>query len=103
MHDAEQQAAIATEMKKDYLDAKVLPDGSIAGLIDLVTTRAIVLGCTRDGWERRFCFKDRALADQRFAELESEDAEPVGWTARRPQRPADYAPPGASDSEGGET
>lgn len=40
------QQQIADELKRDngYLDAKVLPDGSIALLMELFTTRAICLG-----------------------------------------------------------
>lgn len=66
-----------------HLDARVLPDGSVAGLIDLLFTRAIILGCCATGWTRRFCFEDRALATQRFKELCSEDDEPTGYIARR--------------------
>lgn len=70
-----------------YIAGRVLPDGSIAVLCDLITTRAIMLGVNRDGWSRRFCFKSRQLANQRFAELQSEDDEPEGWIARRPEQP----------------
>ena len=66
-----------------YSAARVLPDGSIAATLDLLYTRAICLGVTRWGWENRFCFEDRALADRRFAALESEEDEPAGFTARR--------------------
>lgn len=79
-------AELAAQMRHwGYINTRVLPDGSVAGLLELVTTRAIVLGCTEDGWSRRFCFADRQLADQRFAELQSEDDEPQGFIARRPQ------------------
>jgi len=66
-----------------YIAARVLPDGSVAALLDLAYTRAICLGVTRWGWENRFCFEDRALADRRFARLESEEDVPVGFIARR--------------------
>lgn len=90
MERAEVESKAAAELAKQmlgwgHLKARVLPDGSVAGLIDLLTTRVIVLGCTEDGWSRRFCFADRSLADQRFAELQSEDDEPQGYIARRPQ------------------
>lgn len=90
MDRAEVENKAAADLAKQMLQwghrqARVLPDGSVAGLIDLLTTRAIVLGCTEDGWSRRFCFADRQLADQRFAELQSEDDEPQGFIARRPQ------------------
>lgn len=66
-----------------YIDARVLPDGTVAGLQDLLFTRAIVLGCTRDGWAQRFCFEDRSLALQRYAQLAGEDDVPAGHVASR--------------------
>ena len=66
-----------------YRAARVLTDGSIAATLDLIFTRAICLGVTRWGWENRFCFEDRALANLRFAELQSEDDVPTGFIARR--------------------
>lgn len=66
-----------------YLDARVLPDGSVAGINDLMFTRSIALGCSWDGWSRRYCFEDRELADQRFQALQSEDDVPEGSVANR--------------------
>lgn len=72
------------ELRGQYMDARELPDGSIACLLELICTRAILLGCTRDGFAARFCFEDRALASKRFSELQSEDDVPSGFIARRP-------------------
>jgi hypothetical protein len=66
-----------------YREVRVLPDGSVAALADLLYTRAIVLDCDLIGYGARFCFKDKALADQRFAELQSADDVPEGFIARR--------------------
>lgn len=83
--DATHQHALAEHLRRsgDYLNVKVLPDGSVAALQDLLYTRAICLGCNSEGWTRRFCFKDRGLAVRRFADLQSEDDEPAGFIARR--------------------
>lgn len=70
-----------------YLSVRRLPDGSIAALGDLMFTRAIFLGCNPLGWERRFCFDDRKRANAEFNKLVSEDDEPTGWIARRPEQP----------------
>lgn len=70
-----------------YLDVRRLEDGSIAALGELMFTRAIYLGCNAEGWERRFCFQDRGLASEQFDKLKSEDDEPTGWIARRPEQP----------------
>ena len=72
-----------------WLDARVLPDGSVAALQRLLTTTGLFLGMTRYGYESRYCFADPALARQRFDELQSEDDVPAGWLARRPERPED--------------
>lgn len=82
--DAEQLARHINSMGA-YLDVRVLPDGSVAAVGDLLTTRAIFLGCNAWGYERRFCFADRQLALQRFAELQSEDDMPAGFIASRPK------------------
>lgn len=66
-----------------YREARVLSDGSVAGVQDLLFTRAIVTGCSRGGWGNRFCFDDLALADKRFIELQSEDDVPPGHIAAR--------------------
>ena len=75
--------AIAAAVQHDYLSTRVLQDGSVACLGDLIFTRAIILGVSRCGYSRRFCFEDRVLASKRFAELSSEDDVPDGYVARR--------------------
>jgi hypothetical protein len=69
--------------EQGYLQVKELEDGSIAAILDLMYTRAIILGVDAYGYSSRFCFKDRALADRRFLELTSEDDVPEGFIARR--------------------
>lgn len=89
MEDINRCAAVDLALRlpsMGYRDARVLPDGSVAALLDLLFTRAICLGCHEDGWTRRFCFEDRALADQRYVELQSEDDVPAGHVARRTAR-----------------
>ncbi len=70
-----------------YLQVRRLPDGSVAATGDLMFTRAIFMRCELYGWERRFCFADRARADSEFQKLVTEDDEPTGWIARRPEQP----------------
>lgn len=83
MDDVKLTEALAEELRKDYRAVRILPDGSIAAIGDLLFTRALFLGCTQWGYERRFCFENRPLADQRFTELQSDGDEPQGYTARR--------------------
>lgn len=67
----------------NYLDVRQLEDGSIIAIGDLIFTRAIYMDVNAQGWSRRFCFEDQALADREFQRLKNEDEEPVGWIARR--------------------
>jgi len=78
-------AEIVTYLKDQYREVRVLPDGTVAAIHDLLTTRSIMLDCDEWSFKRRFCFSDRALADKRFAELESAQDVPQGYVARRPE------------------
>lgn len=80
--DAQKLCAWLVE-SQGYLEARVLPDGSVAALGDLMFTRSIVLGCDWDGWAYRFCFENRPLANVRYHELQSEEDVPEGHIARR--------------------
>lgn len=77
------QEMLAHLKEQGYQDARVLEDGSIVAIGNLMYTRAIYMDCNMTGFGRRFCFEDRALADTEFARLKTEDDEPVGWIARR--------------------
>lgn len=84
LHDSQAAQAMCKELvKQGYMEGRVLPDGSVALLGELLYTRAIYLGATREGWARRFCFEDRDLASARFRSLESEQDEPEGYVATR--------------------
>ena len=66
-----------------YEDVRMLDDGTIVGIGNLMFTRAIYMDMNGNGWGRRFCFEDRALADQEYQRITSGDDEPTGWIARR--------------------
>ncbi len=66
-----------------YRDVRLLDDGSIIAIGELMFTRAIYMDVNQDGWGRRFCFQDKPLADKEFQRLSNEDTEPSGWIARR--------------------
>lgn len=66
-----------------YREVRLLEDGSIIAIGDLMFTRAIHMDVDMLGWGRRFCFENRGLADAEFHRLTSGDEEPVGWIARR--------------------
>lgn len=81
MTDAELLAQI--KELGEYRDVRLLDDGSIIAIGELMFTRAIYMDVNQDGWGRRFCFKDKPLADKEFQRLSNEDMEPSGWIARR--------------------
>lgn len=66
-----------------YRDVRLLEDRSIVAIGDLMFTRAIYMDVDLNGWGRRFCFENRALADTEFHRITDGDQEPVGWIARR--------------------
>lgn len=66
-----------------YRDVRLLEDGSIIAIGDLLFTRAIYMDVERMGWGRRFCYENRALADAEFQRIADGDQEPTGWVARR--------------------
>ena len=80
---ASESEEIARWLKTQYLDARVLPDGSVAAIQDLLFTRAILLGCDDETWKARFCFEDRNLAIAQFAALQSASDTPQGFIAKR--------------------
>lgn len=85
----ENQERIAAMLKREnpyYLEVKVLPDDSIAMLVELAFTRAICLGTDEvTPFTRRYCFADRELATKLFQDLQSEDDVLTGWVATRPE------------------
>jgi hypothetical protein len=72
-------------VREEYQWVRVLDDGSIAAVGRLVTTTAVYLGMNRYGWERRYCYTDLIQALEVLYALKSEDDEPEGWVARRPE------------------
>lgn len=66
-----------------YSDLRELPDGTVAGMIRLMFTKAIVLGLDKTGWEYRYCYEDAGRANHEFAKIKSVDDVPAGWVARR--------------------
>jgi hypothetical protein len=69
--------------EEGYKNLRELPDGTIAGTIDLMYTRALFLDLTFHGWETRYCFKDRIRAEVELNRLKSCNDEPTGYTAKR--------------------
>lgn len=68
-----------------YVQYRVLPDDSLALLVDLAFTRAICLGATKFNsfTTNRYCYEDRQLATELFQTLQSEDDILEGYTATR--------------------
>lgn len=67
-------------LKDQYDNVKMLEDGTIICTTELFTTRAIIIGLDRHGWEKRFCFSDRALCLVEFAKIMTGEDEPTPGT-----------------------
>jgi hypothetical protein len=66
-----------------YDNLRMLDDGTVVGTLDLLYTRALYIGLNRHGFEKRFCFQDRSMADGEADKLVTGDDEPTGFVARR--------------------
>ena len=64
---------------------RVLEDGTIIGLGQLAFTTALYWDLNLQGFERRYCFKDPALALIAYTKATNGDEVPEGWIAIRPE------------------
>lgn len=77
------------EMTKEQVEAegyenvRQLPDGTWAGTVKLIFTRAICTGITHNSYAYRWCFEDPQRAISELEKLQSMDDVPAGWVARR--------------------
>ena len=68
---------------RGYENVRRLADGTWAGTVALLYTRAVCTGIDYFGHAYRYCFSDPALALEQLALLTEMDQEPTGWIARR--------------------
>jgi len=66
-----------------YKHVRQLPDGTWAGTIELLFTRAICTGIAPLTYAYRWCFEDKQRAVDELNKLTAMDDEPTGWVARR--------------------
>jgi len=71
------------EEKNDGYTCRVLNDGSIACMFDLLFSRAIVLGVHSMGYETRYCFESKRVAAFKFAQLRTRHEKLDGYVAKR--------------------
>jgi hypothetical protein len=69
----------------EYEHVRMLEDGTIIGLGRLMYTVALFVNMDLTGYEKRYCFKDPALAVKAYQTMQKGDDEPEGWIARRPE------------------
>lgn len=74
-------------IQNGYENLRTLEDGTIVGTINLMFTKALVVGLNWDGWEDRYCYEDRALAVRACLSIQSGDDQPLpGYVAERHSR-----------------
>lgn len=81
------ESRVAYLATQGYTDLRVLPDGTIAGLVPLLFTTGLCMGLSEITWQKRYCFEAREDALSALQGLSSIEDEPAGWVARRPQDP----------------
>lgn len=72
-------------LKQGYLKVKHIPGGYIA-VMSLLYTWALCIDLDQWGYERRYCYEDRALALSAFEAMTNIDDEPLsGYVSKRPK------------------
>lgn len=80
--DAERIAARARRhYRADWV--RILPDNTVAVMVDLIFTRAVMMDFDGNIGADRFCFEDRDAAVQWFSRIQSCDDIPTGHKAER--------------------
>lgn len=87
------ETLVAYLATQGYTHVRVLPDGTIAGLVELMFTTGLCMGLNETSWQKRYCFEQRSDAMDALQGLTSLTDEPSGWIARRPQDPCDQRLP----------
>lgn len=71
-------------LEEQYTNVRQLEDGSWVCTHDLMFTRSLIIGLNEWGWERRYCYEDRSLADEACKALKTGDDQPLpGYVASR--------------------
>lgn len=83
MVDAELALLLEELRAQGYAHCRVLADGTVVGVGDLMFTRAIYIGLEEFGYDKRFCFSDGQEALRQLALLDSAESEPSNYIARR--------------------
>lgn len=69
---------------QEFIELRVLEDGSICGIGKLMYTTALYIGLDSTGWERRYCYPEKQQAQKALGYLVTGDDEPAtGYVARR--------------------
>lgn len=66
-----------------YRNVRQLPDGTWAGTIELLYTRAVCTGITELSYAYRWCFEDKQRAIDELNKMQAMDDQLQGWVARR--------------------
>jgi hypothetical protein len=65
---------------------RMLEDGTIIGLQQLITTVGLIIDINPMSWERRYCYSDPVLAIEAFNAMTHGDETPLpGYVSQRPK------------------
>lgn len=79
------------EKRNDGYTCRVLDDGSVACMFDLLFSRAVAVGCTRETYAYRYCYESKRKAAFVFLKLRSQREEPDGYDVKREGAPSHFA------------
>ena len=71
------------ELRPQYMNVRLLDDGTIAAFIGHASTWLVLLECDRWGYKRRFSFNDPRAALDAFCAVRFADDVPAGGLAGR--------------------
>lgn len=75
---------IASLKESGYFNLRVLDDGTVVGMGQLMFTTALYIGLSHDSWERRYCYENPLLAREALDALKTGDDFPLeGYVAKR--------------------
>lgn len=79
-----EQALLDYLKTQEFVELRVLEDGSICGIGKLMYTTALYIGLNSTGWERRYCYPEEQQAQKALGYLRTGEDEPArGYIARR--------------------
>lgn len=93
MTETPQKSFIEFLNDNGYTHVKAMRDGTCCALLNQLYTTAIVVGLTREGYERRYCYELFYAAREALVQWDGKGDPPGPWIK---EKPSDRLGPGAT-------